>query len=386
MAAFRAKAIILATGGYARIYEFTTFSHTATGDGMALAARAGVPLKDMEFIQFHPTGLVPSGVLITEGARSEGGYLLNADDERFMTHYAPDAMELAPRDIIARAETTEIQEGRGWEGSYGPYIALDLRHLGEDTINERLPLIRDVAIKLGGVDPVTEPIPIKPAAHYSMGGIHTNITTATPLSGLYAAGECACVSIHGANRLGTNSTSDCLVFGAIAGEEAAKWTVSHSFRTLPHDHIVAEEQRIYDDVLGHEGHENVPTLRDAMRRSMSTGGWVFRSGNTLQKVLKDIQQLKERFTHIKIEDRSRHFNTGLTEALQLDFALDLAEITIASAMARTESRGAHARLDYPTRNDTQWLKHTLARHTTDGVGLDYTPVTITKWPPALRAY
>jgi len=386
MQALRAKAIIMATGGCERIYEFTTFSHTATGDGMAIAYRAGLPLKDMEFVQFHPTGLVPSGVLITEGARGEGGYLINAKGERFMKRYAAEKMELAPRDIIARAETTEIQEGRGLEGPYGPYIALDLRHLGEEKINERLPLIRDVAIKLGGVDPVKEPIPIKPAAHYSMGGIHTNVRTGTPASGLYAAGECACVSIHGANRLGTNSTSDCLVFGFVAGEEAAKHALSNNLRELSRDKILAEERRVFDEVLGSEGNERVSALRDEMRRIMNKKVWIFRRGDELQSALKEIRQLKERFKNIGIEDEGRPFNTGLVAALQLDFTLDLAEVTVISALARTESRGAHSRLDYPKRDDENWLKHTLAYYTKDGPRLEYIPVTMTRWPPAKRAY
>jgi succinate dehydrogenase / fumarate reductase flavoprotein subunit len=384
--AFKAKAIIMATGGHERMYEFTTFSHTTTGDGMAMAYRAGAPLEDLEFVQFHPTGLVPQGVLITEGARGEGGYLLNAKGERFMKRYAPERMELAPRDVISRAEQTEILEGRGLEGPYGPYIALDLRHLGEEKINERLPLIRDVAIKLGGVDPVKEPIPIRPAAHYSMGGIKANVKTETPIAGLYAAGECSCISVHGANRLGTNSTAECLVFGAVAGEEAAKQVSSKSFKEFPSEKLALEEKRIYDQILGREGDERVPVLRDRMRRIMNDKVWIFRTGDQLQSALKEIRELKQRFAHIKVEDKSSTFNTGLTSALQLDFMLDLAEVTIVSALARTESRGAHSRRDYPKRDDENWLKHTLAYYTKDGPRLEYIPVKITKWPPAARTY
>jgi succinate dehydrogenase / fumarate reductase flavoprotein subunit len=384
--AFKAKAIVMATGGHERMYEFTTFSHTTTGDGMAMAYRAGAPLEDLEFVQFHPTGLVPQGVLITEGARGEGGYLLNAKGERFMKRYAPERMELAPRDVISRAEQTEILEGRGLEGPYGPYIALDLRHLGEEKINERLPLIRDVAIKLGGVDPVKEPIPIRPAAHYSMGGIKANVKTETPIAGLYAAGECSCISVHGANRLGTNSTAECLVFGAVAGEEAAKQVSSKSFKEFPSEKLALEEKRIYDQILGREGDERVPVLRDRMRRVMNDKVWIFRTGDQLQSALKEIRELKQRFAHIKVEDKSSTFNTGLTSALQLDFMLDLAEVTIVSALARTESRGAHSRRDYPKRDDENWLKHTLAYYTNDGPRLEYIPVKITKWPPAARTY
>jgi succinate dehydrogenase / fumarate reductase flavoprotein subunit len=386
MHAFQAKAIIMATGGHERIYEFTTFSYTTTGDGMAMAYRAGVPLEDMEFVQFHPTGLVPSGVLITEGARGEGGYLINAKGERFMKNYAPEKIELAPRDVISRAEQTEILEGRGLEGPYGPYIALDLRHLGEEKINERLPLIRDVAIKLGGVDPVKEPIPIRPAAHYSMGGIRTNIKTETPINGLYAAGECSCISVHGANRLGTNSTADCLVFGAVAGEEAAKKALSNSFHEIPREKLLAEEKRVFDEILGSEGKERVPLIRDEMRHIMNTKVWIFRRGDQLESALKEIRELEQRFKNIRVEDKSAQFNTGFTSALQLDFMLDLAEVTIISALARTESRGAHSRRDYPKRDDENWLKHTLTYCTKEGPRLEYAPVTITKWPPAARTY
>jgi succinate dehydrogenase / fumarate reductase flavoprotein subunit len=258
--------------------------------------------------------------------------------------------------------------------------------LGEDKINERLPLIRDVAIKLGGVDPVKEPIPIKPAAHYSMGGIHVNIRTETPVSGLYAVGECSCLSLHGANRLGTNSTSDCLAFGSVAGEEAAKHALSSGPRELPHGKVLAEERRVFDRILGKEGDEGIPAIRGAMRHVMNEKVWIFRRGNELENALKEIRQLKKRFKGVRIEDKGKSFNNGLVEALQLDFTLDLAEVTVASALVRTESRGAHYRLDYPKRDDDNWLKHTLAYYTKDGPQLEYIPVTITKWPPSARAY
>ncbi len=386
MSAFKAKAIIMASGGYERIYEFTTFSHTTTGDGMAIAYRAGAALEDMEFVQFHPTGLVPSGVLITEGARGEGGYLINSNGERFMKRYAPEKMELAPRDVISRAEQTEMLEGRGLQGPYGPYIALNLTHLGEAKINERLPLIRDVAVQLGGVDPVKEPIPIRPAAHYSMGGIKANINTETPLAGLYAAGECSCLSLHGANRLGTNSTSECLVFGAVSGEHAAQYASSAGFHELPSEKLAAEEKRVFDEILGSEGTERVATIRDTMKHIMKEKAWIYRTGDQLESGLREIRQLKQRFKNIKIEDQSRPFNTGMFNALQLDFMLDLAEITIASALPRTESRGAHSRIDFPKRDDQHWLRHTLAYYTKDGPRLEYGPVTITKWQPAVRTY
>jgi len=386
MHAFRAKSIVMATGGHERIYEFTTFSHTTTGDGMAMAYRAGAPLEDMEFVQFHPTGLVPSGVLITEGARGEGGYLINVNGERFLKRYAPEKMELAPRDVISRAEQTEINEGRGFEGAFGKYIALDLRHLGEEKISERLPLIRDVAVKLGGVDPVKEPIPIRPAAHYSMGGIKANMRTETPITGLYAAGECSCVSVHGANRLGTNSTAECLVFGAVAGEQAAKHASSTGQRELPKEKLDAEEKRVFDGILGNEGGERVSVIRDEMKHIMNEKAWIFRKGDQLETAIKEVRALRERVKRIKVEDKSKDFNTGLLGALQLDFMLELAEVTVVSALPRQESRGAHSRVDFPKRDDQNWLRHTLAYCTKDGPRLEYSPVTITRWQPAARTY
>lgn len=312
--------------------------------------------------------------------------MVNSQGERFMKRYAAEKMELGPRDIVSRAEQTELLEGRGLEGPYGPYIALDLRHLGEEKINERLPLIRDVAIKLGGVDPVNEPIPIRPAAHYSMGGIKASIRAETPISGLYASGECSCMSLHGANRLGTNSTAECLVFGAVSGEEAAKHASSKSLRELPREKVLAEEKRVFDKILGSTGDERVPVIRDEMRRIMNEKVWIFRTGKELEIALKEIRALKKRFANITVEDKCKQFNTGFEEALQLDFTLDLAEVTVVSALPRAESRGAHSRRDYPKRDDANWLKHTLAYYTKEGPRLEYIPVTITKWPPVARAY
>jgi succinate dehydrogenase / fumarate reductase flavoprotein subunit len=386
MFGFQAKSIAMATGGHERIYEFTTFSHTTTGDGMAMAYRAGAALEDMEFVQFHPTGMVPSGVLITEGARGEGGYLINSNGERFMKKYAPEKMELAPRDVVSRAEQTEILEGRGFQGPYGPYIGIDLRHLGEEKINLRLPLIRDVAIKLGGVDPVKEPIPIRPAAHYSMGGIRANINAETPIPGLYASGECSCLSLHGANRLGTNSTAECLVFGAVSGQQAAKHALGANLTEIPQEKLAAGEKRIFDQILGNEGGENPAEIRDEMRRVMNENAWIFRSKDKLESGLKSIRQLRERFKKVSVQDKGRAFNTGMLNVVQLDFMLDLAEVTMVSALPRNESRGAHSRTDYPKRDDQNWLKHTLAYYTKDGPRLEYIPARITRWPPVARTY
>jgi succinate dehydrogenase / fumarate reductase flavoprotein subunit len=353
---------------------------------MVLAYRAGAPLEDMEFVQFHPTGLVPSGVLISEAARGEGGYLRNRKGERFMERYAKERMELAPRDIVARAEMTEIMEGKAFEGPDGPYITLDLTHLGEEKINERLPYIREVTQRLLGIDPVHEPIPIAPAAHYSMGGIKANIKTATPLPHLFAAGECSCLSLHGANRLGTNSTAECLVFGAVAGEEASKLALTSEFPDLPKERLAEEEKRVFDQILGNEGGEKIPEIRMQMMNIMNEKVWVFRDEQRLAEAVKEIRALKEKFKKAKVEDSSRVFNLGLINALELDCMLELAEVTALSALSRRESRGAHSRVDYPKRDDVNWLRHTLVYYTVDGPRFGYAPVTITKWQPVERKY
>lgn len=386
LAFFEAKAVILATGGAGRLYGFTTYSHTVTGDGMAVAYRCGVPLKDMEFVQFHPTGLVPSGILMTEACRGEGGYLRNKDGERFMEKYAPEKMELAPRDVVARAMWTEIIEGRGFEGEHGPYIALDLTHLGEERINERLPLIRDAAIKFVGIDPVEEPIPVRPVAHYTMGGIHTNMFCETPVRGLFAAGECACVSIHGANRLGSNSTAECLVFGRVAGERAAEYALRAGRTHISDNFTKEEEKRIFDELLGRSGDENPYQLKKELNETMDSNMWIFRDEKGLKEAVAKIRELKERYRNVEINDKSKGFNTDMMSAIEIGYMLDLAEVVAIGALKRTESRGAHYRLDFPKRDDENWLKHTLAYYTPEGPKFDYTPVKITKWQPVERKY
>ncbi|MBD3384966.1 succinate dehydrogenase/fumarate reductase flavoprotein subunit [candidate division KSB1 bacterium] len=384
----RAKALIIASGGGGTLFGFTTYSQTVTGDGMAMAYRAGMALEDMEFVQFHPTGLVPSGILITEACRGENGYLVNNKGDRFMSRYAPERMELAPRDLISRSEMTEIEEGRGFKGPDGlDYVHLDLRHLGADRINERLPLIREVCIEFNDLDPIDEPIPCRPVAHYSMGGIETDIKGATRTKGIWVAGEAACVSMHGANRLGSNSTAECLVWGKITGEETAKYCrETADLPPLAEKQMQAEEDRVFSDMLQRNGKEDLYAIRRELRSSMDQYVGVFRTGEELQKALDKIKTLKKRFQQIHIEDKSRSYNTNLVHALELENLLDLAEVMVTGAAQRTESRGAHARRDYSKRDDNNWLKHTLATHDPDGPKLDYKPVNITTWKPVERKY
>ncbi|MCD6348478.1 MAG: FAD-binding protein, partial [Candidatus Korarchaeota archaeon] len=385
---FKAKAGILATGGAGRLYPFTTYSHSSTADGMAMAYRAGLPLKDMEFFQFHPTGLVPSGILISEAARGEGGYLINNKGERFMKNYAPERMELAPRDVVSKAEMTEILEGRGFKGPGGlDYVLLDLRHLGEDKINERLPHIRELAIRFAGVDPVEEPMPVRPVAHYSMGGVHTDIYGATPARGLWAAGEVACVSLHGANRLGTNSSSDCLVYGMLTGRAAADYAMKVNLKDAPMDKVEAEEKRIFDRILRSSTGENPYHIRREMQDTMGKHVYVFRDEKGLKEAVKKIKELRQRFGEGHVADKDREYNINLVHVLEADAMLEIAYVVAMAALNRTETRGAHTRLDYPKRDDENWLKHTMIQRGADGEPqFSYIPVVITKWPPTERKY
>ncbi len=385
---FEAKAGILATGGAGRLYSFTTYGHSATAEGMSMAYRVGIPLKDMEFIQFHPTGLVPSGILISEAARGEGGYLRNKDGERFMSKYAPEKMELAPRDIVSRAMMREILEGRGFEGPNNlDYVHLDLTHLGEELINEKLSEIKMISMKFAGINPVNEPIPVRPVAHYTMGGVHVDINGQTPVKGLWAAGEVNCVSIHGANRLGCNSTTDCLVYGYITGRNAAKYALSkNNGGSVSPVLVEKEEKRIFDEILKGGWGDDPYMIRREMQNTMTQYAYVFRDGKGLEEGLRKIRELKRRFGKGRVDDKSKEFNQNFINVLEVDAMLEVAEVVLVSALARTESRGAHYRLDYPKRDDVNWLKHTLAYRTPEGPRLEYIPVKITKWEPKERKY
>lgn len=382
----RGKALIIATGGAGQIFGFTTYSETVTGDGLAMAYRAGLPLKDMEFIQFHPTGLIPSGILMTEACRGEGGTLLNNTGERFMGSYALSKMELAPRDMVSRSEMTEIEAGRGFSGPDGlDYLHLDLRHLGRKKILERLPLIREVTIKHIGLDPIEKPIPIRPVAHYTMGGVHTDIKGHTSIENVWAAGEVACVSLHGANRLGANSTAECLVWGRVAGEEAARYCANASAAEAPLEAAQAERSRI-EALFQSKGSEDHYRIRKELRRTLDVNMGVFRTGEQMQTGLNKIRELKERYKHISLKDKSLRYNTDLERALETGFMIEVAEVATLGALTRTESRGGHARRDYQTRDDENWLKHTMAYFTGNGPKLDYIPVDISMWKPVERKY
>jgi succinate dehydrogenase / fumarate reductase flavoprotein subunit len=377
-----AKTTILCTGGLGRLFRATTNAWACTGDGAAMALRAGLPLKDMEMMQFHPTTLYPSGILITEGCRGEGGTLLNSEGERFMAKYAPNAMELASRDVVSRSEATEIEEGRGVNGS----VFLDLRHLGAEKILERLPGSRELAMTYAGVDPIDEPIPVRPGAHYHMGGVDTDNNGATELEGLYAAGECACVSVHGANRLGGNSLMETITFGRRAGRHAAEWALSHTTVAVPPS-LESEAERELKGLLDRTDGERPWQIRDDLGSSMLENFGVFRREDRMQRQLEVIDGLRERYESVYVEDKGQVFNSDLTQAIELGYLLDVAWCMIENGIARKESRGAHARpYDYPDRDDENFLKHSTVRWRDGGPVLGWKPVRMTKWQPQERKY
>ena len=380
--AILAKGTIIATGGFGRVYEPSTNALICTGDGMSQAWRVGAPLMDMEMVQHHPTTLKGSGVLITEGARGEGAYLLNADGDRFMERYAPNAMELASRDVVSRAEQTEIDEGRGVDGC----VLLDMRHLDEQLIAERLWQIREIGIDFAGVDVVKEPIPIKPGCHYAMGGLKTDVEGATSVPGLYAAGEAACISVHGGNRLGANSLLDTVIFGRRAGVAATAFGRTVDAPSVPERVIEDERSRLQDVLDRPKNGDRVAQIRWDLGISMDKNVAVFRNAEGLEEQREEVAKLKERYAKVAIDDKGMVFNTDLLFHLELDYLLDCAEAIVIAAIDRTESRGAQYRLDYPERNDKEWLKHILLTYTAEGVRTDYVPVTITQWPPKERTY
>ena len=395
---FHAKSVVFATGGFGKIYKTTSNAHTLTGDGVGIVWRKGIPLEDMEFFQFHPTGLAGLGILLTEGARGEGAILRNASGERFMERYAPTIKDLAPRDIIARCMVQEVQEGRGG-GPNKDYVFLDCTHLGAEVLETKLPDITEFARTYLGVDPVHEPVPVMPTAHYAMGGIPTNLKAEvlsdnkTVVKGLYAAGECACVSVHGSNRLGTNSLLDINVFGKRAGRYSVEYANKATFAPLPEDPAKAVREMI-ERARSADGSERLATLRKELQEEMDRNAQVFRTDESLRSVAKTIHSLRERYKNIGIHDRGKRFNTDLLEAIELGFLLDIAEVVVASALERKESRGGHMRDDYPDRNDEKYLVHTMAYLTgdptspnvEDHISIDWKPVVITNYPPMERKY
>ncbi|HXY50266.1 MAG TPA: fumarate reductase (quinol) flavoprotein subunit [Terriglobales bacterium] len=396
--AITAKAVILCTGGCGRVFPFTTNANIKNGDGMALALRAGAPLKDMEFVQYHPTGLPFTGILITEAARAEGGYLLNKDGYRYLQDYnlgKPEprpvlrSMELGPRDRLSQAFVKEDQKGHTSPTPYGSVVHLDLRHLGERLINTKLPFVRELCLKYQNIDPVSELIPVRPVVHYMMGGVSTDIQGATPLAGLYAAGEVACVSINGANRLGSNSLPECLVFGARAGKAAALFAAEQK---PPNPAVLTqaadEQARLRSCFLEKTGgREHVAALREEMQATVEKSAGIYRDGTTLQDATTTLHELQERYANLSLDDRSNTFNTELEAALELGFMLDVSESIVRCAFERTESRGAHQRTDFPSRDDQKFLVHSLVYRDPDGSSrVEYSAVTITRWPPGERVY
>ena len=378
----KAKAVIMAAGGLGRLYEPTTNALICTGDGMALSYRAGAPLMDMEMVQYHPTTLKSNGVLITEAARGEGAYLINAKGERFMEKYAPNMMELASRDVVSRAEQTEINEGRDVDGC----VLLDLRHLGREKIHERLQYINEVSMDFLGIDLAEQPVPIRPGMHYQMGGVKTDVDGATAVPGLYAAGECACVSVHGGNRLGANSLLDTIVFGRRSGEAAAIYSREKRDRSIPESRLSQDEDHLKEIMARKDNGDTPAKIRLDMGSTMNDYVAVFRTTEGMETAREKLRSLSDRYQRVPVQDKGRVFNTNVIFAIELGFMLDCAETIVVSALERKESRGAHFRLEYPERDDENWLKHISVRHTLDGPRLEYTPVTITQWQPQIRSY
>jgi succinate dehydrogenase / fumarate reductase flavoprotein subunit len=392
---FRAKAVVFATGGFGKVFKTTSNAHTLTGDGMGIVWRKGLPLEDMEFYQFHPTGLAGLGILLTEGARGEGGILRNADGERFMERYAPTIKDLAPRDIVARSMVLEVREGRG-AGPHKDYVYLDLTHLPAEQIEEKLPDITEFARTYLGVEPTTELVPVYPTAHYAMGGVPTNVQAEvlsdnnTPVPGLYAAGEVACVSVHGSNRLGTNSLLDINVFGRRAGIAAAEFTRGAELPELPEnpaDYVVS----LLESLRNAAGTEKVAQIRKDLQETMDNNAGVYRNDQTLKQAYEDVKALQERYKNVGVQDKGKRFNTDLLEAVELGFLLDLAEVLVVGARNRKESRGGHAREDYQKRDDVNYMKHTMAYREArpDGsyeIRLDWKPVVVTRYQPMERKY
>jgi fumarate reductase flavoprotein subunit len=397
------RAVILCTGGFGRVFPFTTNAAISTGDGLGIAFRAGVALKDMEFVQYHPTGLPGTGILITEAARGEGGVLVDKHGDRYLRdhdlgepldlndprHPALRSMELGPRDRLSQAFVKEEERGNVFDGPYGTYVHLDIRHLGEKRIDQKIPFVRELAKNYVGIDPVHEPIPVRPVVHYMMGGIDTDTDAATSLPGLYAAGECACVSINGANRLGSNSLVEILVFGALAGRNAAEWAREHSNSSLAALEKQAEDEQLRiarDYINRHDGDERIAQIRTEMQLTMESGCGIYRTEAGLRDTVSTLAALKERAKRVKLDDHTLSFNTELTAALELECMLEIAEAIAYSALNRTESRGSHQRSDFPERDDDQFLRHSICQPTESGPRIEYRDVVITKWPPAERVY
>lgn len=387
---FHAKAVMFGTGGYGRAYRVTSNAYANSGDGVAIAFRAGMPLEDMEFVQFHPTGLYPLGILVTEGARGEGGYLVNNDGDRFMKNYAPTVMELAPRDMVTRSIQTEINEGRGING--GDFVNLDLTHLGAAKLKERLPEITGFAKTYAGIDPVKQPIPILPTAHYSMGGIPTDLyghvladEKGTIVKGFYAAGECACVSVHGANRLGTNSLLDAIVHGRRTGKTLVKYLREAEFSPLPDD-AEKKDREMFANLYGTSSGENADKIRLRLKEEMTNKCGVFRNEKDLNSMLDTIHELEHKFKSVHLSCKGKVFNTELMEIIELGNLLEFSDAIVTGALARQECRGAHWRTDHPKRDDVNWLKHTIAFKTEKGIELKYKPVVINKYQPQERKY